>query len=327
LGTPLETNVGYELTISDGLTDCLGNPSENQVAVFALPEIIEAGDLLINEILFDPPTGGGDFLEIYNPSEKILNLGDLIIGRLREGVDTVLVPVLEDRLIFPFEYAVITSDAGNVLNFFEVKNPEFILRNSLPAFNADEGNVTLLAQVDTTVVFVDAFDYHEDMHAPLLDEVKGVSLERIDPAGPTNDASNWHSAAAPMSAVEGYGTPTFLNSQFLLSAASPVDDFFDIPEKKLSPDGDGFQDFLLVNYATDQPGYSIRAEIFDVEGRSVKTIFNNELLPTEGFFRWDGDTDRGDKARIGIYILWIQLFHPDGTVKEFKETCVVAGQF
>jgi len=58
----------------------------------------------------------------------------------------------------------------------------------------------------------------------------------------------------------------------------------------------------------------------------VKTLANNELLGSEGFLRWDGDTDDGQKARIGIYIVALQLFNPDGTVKEFKKTCVVAGK-
>ena len=325
LTAPLAVGVGYQLEISNGLTDCLGNSAEPQTVTFALPEPIGEGELLINEILFDPPSGGGDFLEIFNPSEKIFNLGDLTIARILQGdePDTTLVKVAEDRQIFPGEYAVITAEAGSVLDFFVVKNPGFVLRNPLPPFNADAGNVTLFAQVDTSVVRIDAFEYHEDMHAPLLDEAKGVSLERIDPTRPTQDASNWHSAAA----TAGYGTPTALNSQYLLSGAPPADDFFDIPEKKLSPDGDGFQDFLVVNYQMDQPGYAIRAEIFDAEGRPVKVLFNNEPLATEGFFRWDGDTDRGGRARTGIYILWMQLFHPDGTVLEFKETCVVAGQF
>lgn len=317
---PLETNLGYELQISEGLTDCLGNTAGAQTLTFALPLPIGKGELLINEILFDPPAGGGDFLEIFNPSDKIFNLGDLVIARMREGIDTSLVPVVEDRLIYPGEYAVITPAIGNVLDFFEAKNPEFILRNSLPPFNADAGNVTLIAQRDSTAAIVDAFDYHEDMHAPLLDEAKGISLERIDPNRPAQDASNWHSAASTV----GYATPTYLNSQYLLSGTPTADDFFDIPEKKLSPDGDGFQDFLVVNYQTDQSGYSVRAEVFDAEGRLVKSLFDNELLATEGFFRWDGDTDRGEKARTGIYILWIQLFHPDGSVREFKETCVVA---
>lgn len=323
LAAPLEVNVSYELQILSGLTDCLGNSAATESVVFALPENIAAGDLLLNEILFDPVSGSGDFVEIYNPADKIFNLGDLLIGNVREGIDTTISPIIEDRLIFPGEYAVFAESAADVTDFYEVKNADFILVNDLPAFNADAGNVTLFAQIDTALVLVDAFDYDKSFHAPLLDETKGVSLERIDP-NRANDAANWHSAAAPMSGAEGYGTPTFLNSQFLLSGSATVSNFFDIPEKKLSPDGDGFQDFLVVNYETDQPGYSVRAEVFDAEGRPVKTLFNNEPLATEGFFRWDGDTDWGDKARTGIYILWVELFHPDGTVEEFKETCVVA---
>ena len=32
------------------------------------------------------------------------------------------------------------------------------------------------------------------------------------------------------------------------------------------------------------------------------------------------------KARIGIYVLVMELFNPDGTVQEARKTCVVAGK-
>lgn len=101
--------------------------------------------------------------------------------------------------------------------------------------------------------------------------------------------------------------------------------FFEIPEKKLSPDGDGFQDFLQINYKTDGPDYVAQVKVFDLEGHLVKTLANNDLLATQGFLRWDGDTNRGGKARIGIYIIHAEIFKPDGTVRQFRETCVVAG--
>jgi hypothetical protein len=49
------------------------------------------------------------------------------------------------------------------------------------------------------------------------------------------------------------------------------------------------------------------------------------LLGSEGVFKWDGANDEGTKARTGIYILWIELFHPDGQVERLKKTCVLAG--
>ena len=84
--------------------------------------------------------------------------------------------------------------------------------------------------------------------------------------------------------------------------------------------------FLLINYKTPQPGFLANIRIFDTKGRIIKSLINNELLASEGIFKWDGDMDDGRKSRIGIYIVWIEYFNPDGAVKHLKKTCVVAGR-
>ena len=321
LASPLMPSIIYEITAGGVIADCTGNFIQNNKATIALPEPIEPLDIVINEILFNPVVGGADFVEVFNRSDKVLNLGDLVIGNLREGIDTVVREVNTNRLVFPDEYAVFTESPSDVRSVYTIKNETAFLTNDLPSFNNDAGNVTLFRGGATGVVIVDAFDYHEDFHHPLLDDPDGVSLERLNPNAPTQDRNNWHSAAATV----GYATPTYQNSQAIPDQNSAAD-FFEIPEKKLSPDGDGFQDFLLINYKTDSPDFTAQVRIHDIEGRLVKTLLNNELLATEGFLRWDGDTDRGGKARIGIYILYAQVSKPDGTVKMFKETCVVAGR-
>ncbi len=321
LAAPLAASIVYEITLADAIADCTGNFIQNKTATIALPEPIEPMDIIINEVLFNPASGGVDFVEVFNRSAKVLNLGDLVIGNLREGMDTVVREIVTNKLIFPGEYAVFTSNPGIVKANYTVENMDALLTNDLPALNNDAGNVTLFRGGAVDVVVVDAFDYQEDFHHPLLDDPDGVSLERLSPDAPTQDRNNWHSAAGAV----GFATPTYQNSQSIPDPNSATD-FFDILEKKLSPDGDGFQDFLLINYKTDGPGYTAQVKIYDIEGRPVKTLINNELLPTEGFLRWDGFTDRGDKARVGIYIVYAQVFRSDGTVKEFKETCVVASQ-
>ncbi|MBI5916509.1 MAG: lamin tail domain-containing protein [Bacteroidetes bacterium] len=321
LATPLEPSKIYEVRLK-ALSDCIGNLLTNSgSASFALPEPIQPMDLVVNEILFNPATGGADFVEVFNRSAKIFNLGDLVIGNLRVGIDTTTADVKIDRLIFPGEYAVFTEDPGDILSRYTVQNDEALIFNDLPSFNDDAGNVTIFRAGTAEAVIIDAFDYSEDFHHPLLDDPEGVSLERLSPASLTQNPANWHSAAA----AAGWATPTYKNSQFFENQGV-VDDFFEIPEPTFSPDGDGYKDFLTIHYEVDQPGYAAKVKIFDSEGRPVKTLANNELLSTEGFLRWDGDTDDGAKARIGIYVIWLELFNPDGTVREFKKTCVVAGR-
>ena len=75
----------------------------------------------------------------------------------------------------------------------------------------------------------------------------------------------------------------------------------------------------------DSPDYVATVRIFDVEGRLTNTLINNELLGMKGIIQWQGLTEENTKARMGIYILHVQLFRPDGTVEAIQKTCVLAG--
>jgi len=186
----------------------------------------------------------------------------------------------------------------------------------LPAYNISDGNVSIFTtyEADTLYVMIDSFDYSNDFHFPFLDETKGISLERISFDAPTQGNSNWHSA----STVSGGGTPTFKNSQ--IRPTNPADDYFSIPEKTFSPDEDGFKDFLLIDYDFENQGYVATVNIFDARGRLVKTLFENELLGQTGSLKWDGITDEGRKAKIGIYIILAEIFSPTKEAMQFKST-------
>lgn len=192
-----------------------------------------------------------------------------------------------------------------------------MLENDLPGLDNDEGNLTLVLNGVT----LDAFDYSEDLHYPLLDDENGVSLERISPMAGTQDDGNWHSAAS----TAGFATPTGPNSQFF-EREGVFDEIINIPRARFSPDEDGFEDVLLIDYTTDQPGYTANVWIFDAQGREMLRLVNNETLQNAGTFKWDGIAADGSPARIGIYILYFELFRPDGAVEKDKRAVVLAGQ-
>ncbi|MEM8526230.1 MAG: lamin tail domain-containing protein [Bacteroidota bacterium] len=317
---PLDKGIIYTLTLNNSFSDCLGNlVSSNSTAEFALPALPESQDLVINEVLFNPATGGSDFVELYNRSDKIIDLQSLVLADA--NLDNIN-RVETSYLLFPQQYVVLTESPTDILNRYEVEIPEAVLETDLPSLGDKEGSIVVYVVNDLQeTVIIDAFEYSNDFHSALLDDENGVSLERLNPESMTQDENNWHSAAAQV----GFATPTAQNSQFFQSSGN-ISSNFRLTENVISPDNDGFQDLLLLEYEVDQVGYLANIRIFDSSGRLVGTLSQNELIATEGAFKWDGTLADGTRARMGVYIMHIEYFSPNGTVRQEQLTFVIAAR-
>lgn len=304
----------------DNLKSAIGieMPSQSIPFDFLIGDNIATGDIIINEILFNPNTGGSDFVEIYNNSDKFIDISDLFISNTQRTIGRDK-DIETSHILRPEEYAVLTPDREFILNNYTVQDPDVLFENPLPGYNDADGNVSLFTILGLDTIMVDSFDYEEGFHYPLLDDKEGISLERISFDSPTQGKSNWHSA----STVIGGATPTFQNSQ--LRPSNPADGIFTIADPVFSPNEDGFKDFLLIDYSLETQGYLATINIYDAKGRLVRKLFQNELLGLEGTLKWDGLTDEGRKTRIGIYVILAEIFSPEKEVMEFKQTCVVGG--
>lgn len=316
LDDTLVSGIRYQLSVS-GITDCVGNLIESVEAIdFALPQEVEAGDLLINEILFNPRTGGSDFVELYNASAKNIGLQNLVL----KNADLTTRLITEDPLvIFPGQHLALTESANAVIQEYPLSaayRDNFLEMEALPAYNNGDGSVILADLFDNPL---DRFDYLEAFQFPLLNSFDGVSLERLSYTRPTNEAGNWSSAAERV----GFATPGYVNSQFLPEGRSSAR--FELEKEVFSPDNDGFDDALLINYLLDSPDYLATIRVFDRRGRLIRGLANNLLLGTEGTLSWDGITDDRSKAAIGPHIILIEIFNPTGQTETFKIPCIVAG--
>jgi hypothetical protein len=316
LDESLEAGVRYQLTVS-GVSDCVGNELASSATFdFALPQPGEPGDLLINEILFNPRTAGRDFVEIYNASNKNIGLKNWVI----QNADLTTRVITEDPLvIFPGQYLVFTDDVTATLQEYPMSSAyreNFFEMESLPSFNNGDGSVILADSMENEI---DRFDYLEDYHFPLLNTFDGVSLERLSFTRPTNEAGNWSSASERV----GFATPGYLNSQFLPEGRASAQ--FELQDEIFSPDNDGFEDVLLINYALDGSDYLATIRIYDRRGRLIRGLTNNLLLGTDGTLSWDGTTDDRSKARIGAHVILIEIFSPSGETETYKIPCIVAG--
>ena len=310
----------YTLSVQGQITDCAGNVLGNySTALFSLPESADSLDLIINEILFDPFRQGENFLEIYNRSEKTIDIKYFNIATREPYSDKFKCsyPIIkESYLLFPCEYIVLTTNSNVIQQQYPNTNINSIIElKELPSFSSNEG---ILILTDNQFNTLDELHYSENMHFKLLNSTEGVSLERINNEWPTNDPNNWHSSSEDY----GFATPGYRNSQHI-DYKSIQKQIIAEPEV-FSPDNDGYNDFVNILYNFGNPGYIANIIIFDAKGRIVKRLVKNTLLGTEGAFTWDGTNEQNNRAKIGIYLIYTEVFDLMGNVNKFKNTCVLA---
>ena len=90
-----------------------------------------------------------------------------------------------------------------------------------------------------------------------------------------------------------------------------------------TPNNDGFDDVVTINYQFKQEGYVGNIHIFDSQGRRVTQLINNELLGVAGSYTWDGTDDNESVAIEGIYIIYFEAFHISGDLQKSKGVCVI----
>ena len=318
----IEPRVEYTISLS-GFSDCSGNSSQANDVTFVLAEEGQLGDLLLNEVLFNPRSGGVDFVEIYNNSEKFINLNGWAIGNddfTESGISRLITE--ENLIIPPAGYLAFTEDKGITTSDYPNNSSEFIIEiDDLPTFPDSEGTVVL---IDPEGNLIEQFDYTDDLQSTLLDDDDGVSLERISFTTESNNPENWKSAASGA----GFATPGEQNSQFLLSIVP--ESIVSVSPKVFVPDGTGGnsnQAFTTINYELDNAGSFANVSIYNANGQFIKEIANGELLSAKGFFRWDGLNENGNLVKVGYYIVLFELYDNNGNTNVIKETVVVGTQF
>ena len=309
---------GVQLSLSvSGVCDLSGKAMNPKTFPFSFSFTPELGSVLINEVLFNPLTGGSDFVELVNVSQVPVSIHRL---KLASRNDTLALNQIDDvsssiGYLKPGHYLTCTKDPQAVIPFYISNDPQtFCTMKSFPTYPDAAGTVVLL---NDSLKVIDEFSYTAKMHSPLLASDNGVSLERISLDKPTADRSNWTSAAASA----GFATPGLPNSQVDIHTEITEDI---LPDPQVfSPNGDGFNDNLTIHFSLGKPGYMANVRIFDVVGRQVKFLVKNESLAQEGTWTWKGDSDTNQRLNLGVYIILVELFDSEGHTKTFKKTCTL----
>lgn len=312
----IERNREYILQTGEDLKDFAGNPIQRKEFVFGLAEIAVEGDILFNEILFNPFPGDPDFIEFFNVSGKIIDASRLQLVSV-SGSDTsgLLFLSKENRCILPGAYYAITTDKRSVLQRYTGSVPDQIFEvNDLPSMPDDKGHLILF---NRELERIDEMEYNEDMHYPLLASAEGVSLEKTAPDLGSGEKINWHSA----SESSGWGTPGFRNSVFIEN--ENITDQVVLSSTRLTPDYDGNEDFLTINFNLSGTGNVVSVEILDERGNPVRKLASVMLSSPQTSLIWDGTADDGSPVMTGIYIVYATLYNDKGKTAKWKKVCAV----
>ncbi len=312
----------YTISVDENLFDCAKNYIEpgNRETQFTIPAFPVPNDIIINEILFNPFPGGVNFVELVNISGSAFDLKHLVLAGITDGQPHpayIIAP--EGYLLFPGDYVVLTTDPERVKSYYYVPDRfVFVTMERMPQMNNESGRVAI---TDLRFNIIDDVQYTSSMHSPLLSGTKGVSLERISYTRPSGDRSNWLSASETM----GFATPGYKNSQFS-DLPEESSNILSVDPEIFSPDNSGYNDIANITYNLGKPGYTGNITVYDSRGRLVRRLVRHELLGTSGICSWDGRNESNGQARLGIYIIVMELIHPDGEVKRYRETVVLGGR-
>jgi hypothetical protein len=182
----------------------------------------------------------------------------------------------------------------------------------------NDGDCVVIRAPDLTSV--DSVAFSPDWHNPEVAGTVGRSLEKIAPELSPLDPRSWSTSVHPSG-----GTPGTPNS--IYTHVIPARKRLTIHPNPFSPDGDGYQDFTLIRYELPLQIGLMRLRIFDIKGRVIRILQSADPVGSHGEIVWDGRDQEKRKARIGIYIVLMEVFDQRmGVLLEEKAAVILAGR-
>ncbi len=270
--------------------------------------------LVVNEIMFDPAEGNSEYIEFYNASEDSVRLIGL---QIFAGTSNKFKLASKNLILPPQKYYLLASDSAVFNCYPYLGNPEYAGLVSVSSISlSNEGGNLLLKDYYGNIM--DSLYYSPQWHSVNIVTTKNRSLEKINPLFDSGAGTNWNSCADPLG-----GTPCRPNSIF--SKNETRSSSVTVSPNPFSPDGDGFEDYTVINFDLAENFVQVRIKVFDSQGRLVRNFIENRLSASQNSIVYDGLDDAGKPLRIGIYILLIETSSAgSGNASVYKMPLVIA---
>ncbi len=315
LNEPLEGDVVYVLEVS-GVGDCAGNIAGPLLEEFRFPVLPRPGVPLINEVMYDPVTGGEEYFELFHSGKEYLDLKDLrfrvtTAGSLNEKLTGLS---RDSHLLAPGEYVVFTRNSRALREEWGLDRRVNVVEVEEWRALSNEG--ACLQVTGRGGELLDMFCYHDSMHHDMVGILTGVALERIHCGACELASQCWTSAAASVN----YGTPGRENSQRIASVQYRSG--LQIHPEVFSPDNDGFEDILEISLPDGDPGKLVDVFITGIDGQRVRDIILRGIKGTNDTFYWYGHDNEGRSLLPGIYIVHV-VISGERQTKILRKACAL----
>jgi len=173
------------------------NVTDESDGFFTIIDAQEIPDLVITEIMYNPPESGTDsleFIEIYNNDENTVNLNGFYFN---DGIDYTFPAITID----PGAFLLVAVDSMAMLNTFEVNAWQW-------TGGALSNGGEVIELMDSFNNVVDFVEYGDQMPWDTLADGGGPSLTLCDPDSDNSLPENWL-ASAELAAVNNDGAEIF----------------------------------------------------------------------------------------------------------------------
>lgn len=289
---------------------------DNQRMISVQAEPADTG-LIITEIMYDPlPHGegaGAEYIEVYNANSRPVPLNG---WSLADGQGNTLMFPTKTIRIQSGSFGVVASDSAIFIRFPELLESSNVIVLGKDMSLNNSGDAAVLRNGRGKVI--DSVHYSPQWHWEGVEATKGIALERLAADAESNQPRNWSSCVARQG-----GTPGQPNSRSVPSLSGNAE--LQVNPTTLSPDGDGFQDFVRVAWQLPVAAARIVLDVYDRWGRRVARPVNNVPSPSGDNVIWNGTDDNAESLPTGIYIVRIEAYDEAGsTIAVAQQTVTLA---
>lgn len=263
-------------------------------------------NIVINEIMAEPQPGLEEWVELYNTGNQALNLRNIYFADARDTIQICS----EDRFLEPGAFMILGGDSAVAFQY-SLPFDQLVVNKKFPTMNNDFDDLRLLGP---SLLTYDRVNYTADWYGREIEP--GTSLEKINPLFSGQSAQNWAASVSPSGSTPGRENSVFID-------VLPPKNTLEITPNPFSPDGDGFEDFTVIQFDLTVETAFISIRIFDTRGRLIRYLANGEPVASQGQFVWDGKDDDGRIGRIGAYICLVQAFNAERQVQTELKTAII----